>query len=449
MKNIFAVDLPRDFYYMVSQMPEDVQKAIYLRIGEAVVNKEWECAVDIKFNVEDINFIAYSFYKAAKPITKPFKDSGLEKIFKPFQKTYLEVNKGVDVKAAYRVSTAGDLIMAKYINESKDFLYSEVDNHIFGADFKFANLESTITDQKIENLVFKNLHETPKINITKSEFRALVSHKERQYDIVDLANNHILDSGENGIQLTFDALKEYGIGFIGAYESEEASKQIFTRNIGDVKVGFINHTFGVNGHKFPTGKEWLVNLTAFHASDNPDISKIISQIKQVKAECELVFVVLHWGLEHELFPQPAQRGWAQAFADAGADVVIGHHPHVIQPFELLTTADSKKVPVFYSVGNLTPPGGSPHDALSYIANFTVARQADGKALITELAATPTVFVEQRGDVTRALLIPLGRLNRLDLDEGTRKYVDEINDTAKVIFGDEYLEDGLEKMQVMN
>jgi len=448
MDNIYPVNLPKDFYPMVDKLSKEIKQAIFARIDEAVTNNEWEYAQDIKFNPKDINFIAYWLYKAAKASRKPFEGSNLEEIFKPFQKTYMKVNKGVEVKSSYRVSTVGDLMMAKYIEESKDFLYSEVQEHIFGADFKFANLESTITDQEIENLVVKDMNDSPKINITKSEYRTLVAHNDRKYDLVELANNHILDCGGDGINLTLDALKEDGIGFIGAYETEEESKQIVTKQIGDIKVGFINHTFGVNAKEFPEGKEWLVDMTDFHTGDNADISKILHQVEQAKSKCDLVFLVLHWGLEHELFPHPAQREWAQKFADAGADVIIGHHPHVIQPYELLTTGDSKKVPVFYSLGNLTPPGSSAHTVLSYIANFTIARQADGKAIVTELGATPTVFVEQREEETKGLLVPLSKLNSLDVNSDTRSYIGEINKYAKLIFGDEHLEDGLMKMEVV-
>ena len=100
---------------------------------------------------------------------------------------------------------------------------------------------------------------------------------------------------------------------------------------------------------------------------------------------------MHWGLEFELFPHPDQLVWARRFADVGADLVVGHHPHVIQPADVHVTTDQRHVPILYSLGNLTSMFSHPAMALSMVARVRVA-VAQGRTHVVRLELVPVAFM---------------------------------------------------------
>jgi len=403
----------------------------------------WDSTLDMSLDPNDIEFISFWLQKTRTPLKKAMEGFGVEQRLLPFRKSEFDLRPdGFEVKTKYRMSACGDLMFAKHIEASKDRLYDPVADLIFGADCAYANLESTLTSEAPKDFVVEKQGDTPYINITPNQYEALVKHKQNQYDIVQLANNHILDCGEEGISTTIEQLKKDHIDFIGVYESEADSKSIKYTMMGDVKIGWVGHTYSVNFKPIPEDKPWICDTTPFHLEKKPDISRIEKQIKQAKEEgCDLVLLTLHWGLEHEFYPHPDQLAWASRFAELGVDAIIGHHPHVIQAIEILHPENDpgNSVPVIYSLGNLTPAYGSPATVLSMIANFTISKgflNGVAQTKITNLKLTPVAFMgEREGNQKYASIVPLDVLNRTGLDGETREYVEEINEYADIVFGD--------------
>ena len=162
-------------------------------------------------------------------------------------------------------------------------------------------------------------------------------------DIVSLANNHASDYGEISLLDTLDTLEGAGIPYVGAgRDLEEASKVVFYQK-GDMKIGVVSAT-EVERMASPDTKGATENTPGtFRCFQNDALEEVI---REAKKECDFLIVVVHWGTESTDELDWSQPGQAADFTAAGADVVIGAHPHVLQEIAYVN-----KAPVFYSLGN--------------------------------------------------------------------------------------------------
>jgi len=445
IKRYLPIDLPRNMEGLMAYLGDDIKKAVQDITQKALTEGRWAEPEDFIVDPSNLEFVAYWIQKTRRPIMKPREGSGMKGHFAAFRKCSIKWQpEGVKSEKVYRMSVSGDLMFAKYIEASKNRLYSQVEDLIFGADHAYANLESTLSVGKPKDFVVDNLGKTPHINITKDQYDALVKHGQSQYDVVQIANNHIMDCGESGAEVTMDQLKKDKIAFLGVYESEVKAKDVTFTMIDDIKIGWVAHTHSLNGNPLPEDKHWMCNMTPFHDVSNPDTTKIEQQIREAReAGCDLVVVALHWGLEFEFYPHPNQQKWAYKFAEVGADAVIGHHPHVCQPYELYSPESdkSKTVPIIYSLGNLTPAFGAASTVLSLVANLSITKgyfNGAKKAMITGLNITPVAFMKEECDGQNyAALVPLKDLNACELDIETQVYVDELNAYADLVLGNNW------------
>ncbi len=443
----FPIDLPRDLSDLTKNFPEAAKEAVARITQERLAEGLWHAPAEIEFDPNNSEFIAYWLQKTRAPLRQALPGSGVEEQLEPFRKTRFELApRDFKTDTEYRLSAVGDLMFAKNVEESRDRMYGPVEELIFGADFAFANLESTLTSGEVKEFAVAEKGDTPYINITPSQYGALVKHKGSQFDIVQLANNHILDCGDEGVATTTGHLARDGIEFVGVYASEAESRTVKCVPLGDLKIGWVAHTWSVNFKPVPEDKPWVCDITPFHLENDPDTTRIEQQIAQARAAgCDLVIVALHWGLEHEFYPHPDQLAWARRFAEAGADAIIGHHPHVIQFSEMYRTQRDPDitVPILYSLGNLTPAYSGPATVLSLVANLRIAKgQLRGKSrmLISGLELTPVVFLCEKEDGQDfASIVPLAKLNRLSLAPETRAYVGEINEFADLVLGNHWRE----------
>ena len=444
-KKYLPIDLPRNMESLMDPFGDDVKKAVHKITKNALSNGRWSEPEDMLIDPSNLEFVAYWIQKTRVPIVKSRKGTGMEAHFDSFRKKEFKWNTpGFIEEKSYRFSFSGDLMFAKYIEESKNRLYDNVEDLIFGADYSYANLESTLSIDTPRQLEVDNLGDTPEINITKNQYDALVKHNQHKYDVVQLANNHIMDCGEEGAKVTMGQLNKDKIAFLGVYESEAESKEVCFTMLGDIKIGWVTHTYSLNGRPLPEGKPWMCNLTEFHGDDKPDTSRIEKQIKSARESgCDLVIVTLHWGLEFEFYPHPDQQKLAYKFAELGADAILGHHPHVCQPYEIYNPqSDSRKsVPIVYSLGNLTPAFSASATVLSLVANITVSKgylNKVRKTMITGINITPIAFMQEEYDGNNyASLVPLSELKDYELDEDTQSYVNEINEYANLVLGDSW------------
>ena len=205
---------------------------------------------------------------------------------------------------------------AQITGNSFDFkpMYQPVKKDIQNADISFVNQESPLGGDDRPYSGFKNF------NTPSSIAQDLV---DTGFNFVNGANNHALDQGEQGVRNhihTWNKFKDQVL-FTGVYESEQAHRQIPIKTIKGVKVALLSYTFGTNDHQ-PTHD---------YTVDTFDENKIKQDVKKAKQQSDVVLVSAHWGNEGKHQPNATQKKYAQIFADAGVDVVLGTHPHVIQP----------------------------------------------------------------------------------------------------------------------
>ena len=158
------------------------------------------------------------------------------------------------------------------------------------------------------------------------------------FNIVNLASNHTMDRGENAILKSCEYWKDKKILTAGSYCSKEEADEIKIFKKNNIKYTMLSYTYGTNGIAVPSGKEYLVNLY----SDE----KAKADIEKVRDKVDLLLVSMHWGVEYQSTPNDEQKREAEYLASLGADIIIGTHPHVIQP---VTYIDDTLV--VYSLGN--------------------------------------------------------------------------------------------------
>ena len=186
------------------------------------------------------------------------------------------------------------------------------------------------------------------------------------FDLALTANNHILDRRDRGLLRTLTMLDSIGLPHVGTTAAGAPPAQTVA-SVGNFRVGFLNYTYGTNGIRPGAGVH--VNYI-----DTAAMRRDIALARAAGAE--LVAVCVHWGVEYRLLPEPTQRSLAAALHAMGADMVIGAHPHVIQPMELrdghLTV---------YSLGNLISGMRTPDTRGGLMAAVTLRRDSTGRAFV--------------------------------------------------------------------
>jgi poly-gamma-glutamate synthesis protein (capsule biosynthesis protein) len=166
------------------------------------------------------------------------------------------------------------------------------------------------------------------------------------FDFLITANNHSLDRGKKGLERTIAVLDQLKIEHTGTFKDEKTRNENypFIKILKNKKIAILNYTYGTNGLKveFPN----IVN-----AIDTNQIRKDIQKAKSLKSD--FILLTLHWGSEYQRNYNSAQSNLAQWLCDEGADAIIGMHPHVIQPMEIMHPKNdkTKNVPIAYSLGN--------------------------------------------------------------------------------------------------
>ncbi|WP_193751437.1 CapA family protein [Bacillus coahuilensis] len=267
-----------------------------------------------------------------------------KKVTNQVQRDYYVVKK-FTITNTISVAAIGDILLHKDVYESArislnefDFkpIFNEVRPILLKPDFLVANQESLPAGGDL------GLSSYPRFNSPVEIIRDL------QYagvDFLSTANNHSLDKGEEGVYASIEAFNSYDMPYTGTYLHEEDQKRIRTFSMNSITFATLSYTYGTNGLLTPVGKEYLVNLL--------DVDKMILEITRAKEELNVDFVIvnLHWGNEYEIHPSNNQVDMAISLTEAGADIIFGHHPHVLQPIYIRNTQDDRKAVIAYSLGN--------------------------------------------------------------------------------------------------
>ena len=203
-------------------------------------------------------------------------------------------------------------------------ILAKVRGELAQADVRFANLEcplSTVGPHDPSNCSFR------------ADPRSIEVLRDGKLDVVSLANNHFLNAGREAAVQTLSLLEKNSIAYTGAQRDRTKGSDPAFLTVNGLKLGFMAYT----------------DLTFEHGSYSkvdPSRQQFVAQVQAAKAQCDLLFVSFHWGEEYQTLPSVRQRKLGHLAIDSGADVVLGHHPHVLEGVE-----DYHGHPILFSMGN--------------------------------------------------------------------------------------------------
>lgn len=250
------------------------------------------------------------------------------------------------------------------------------------------------------------------------------------FNMVSLATNHTMDSGEKAILSANNYWKGKQVLTAGSYSSfdERQDIKIFTKN--DISYTLLSYTYGTNGLSVPKGKEYLVNVWPMD-NEEKDLAyreQVKKDIARVRDKVDILFVAMHWGTEYRFTPTTKQKEIAAFLADLGVDVIIGTHPHVVEPIEWIDDTL-----VFYSLGNSLSAQDQKMDYAKMVGlmpSFTIKKTVKGddkKIEITDLKAQ--LIYNYYQNYHNFLLIPFNQLTDQQLknrDQVFNKYKEYVN-----------------------
>ncbi len=239
-----------------------------------------------------------------------------------------------DADEGINIILTGDTMLSRNVEQlcrdrnDFDYPFSRISDAIKSADIAFTNLETPLTggNSLMRGLVFRG----------DPRFGAAL--RRAGFTIVSLANNHILDQGISGLQQTAGILEKSGISFSGADAVSLSHKGVVIA-AGGCRVGFLSFTDTLNSLRISDyARDGIINYN--------DTERITAAVRDMRSRADIVIVSLHWG--RELYPEPSERqlDLAASLTSAGADIIAGHHPHVIQPYKRINGGH-----VFFSLGN--------------------------------------------------------------------------------------------------
>lgn len=234
-----------------------------------------------------------------------------------------------------RILFVGDIMLSRSVGremeKKNDYLYPFrlVAEEIQKADIAFGNLEGPISGRG---------RNVGSIYSFRADPRAIEGLMFAGFDVMSVANNHIWDWGRLALEDTITILREKGIEAVGAGRSEAEANAAVIKDVRGTKIAFLAYT-----DLYPRSLEARGSSTGISDSSKENV---IAQIRKLNSEADIIIVSFHWGDEYQTRANAAQRELAHALVDAGADIVTGHHPHVVQEVE-----QYKEGWVAYSLGN--------------------------------------------------------------------------------------------------
>ena len=256
------------------------------------------------------------------------------------------------------------------------FPYRNVTDLISEADVAVINQETLICNDKYEPSTY------PCFNSPT----ALGDHMiDIGFDVFTIANNHTLDKGTDGLNACLDYWQSKDVTVAGAYRNAEDKDNIRTAEVNGIVFSYLSYTVSLNGLSLPAGSELIIG-------DANDIVGVIADIKAAEEISDVCVVSLHWGVENSDVISEYQRSYAKQIAEAGADVIIGNHPHVLRDIEMIQRDDGSEALCAYSLGNFISAQSVGQNLIGGVLQFSVTALADSgeQPVISDVRLIPIV-----------------------------------------------------------
>lgn len=317
-----------------------------------------------------------------------------------------------------------------YDKNTKEYDFSYVFENI-----KFYTQTADITVGSLETSFAGEERGYSNYPIFNSPDNLAYSLKKIGVDVLSTAGNHCLDMGYSGLCRTIDVLDDADIAHLGTYKTQEEQSKILIQYVKGVKIAFLNYTYGTNGIPIPSGKDFCVNLI-----DKTLIEKQILQAKEQNAD--VIIACMHWGTEYRTAPNSEQKELADFLFQQGVDIILGNHPHVLEPMEkrtiTLEDGTQKDGFIIYALGNFICDQNAENTRNSIILNLTITKNSDGKITIDKANYTPIYMYKNPS-------LSIKKMKVLDIEKTIENY--ELGaDTSIGQSTYTYLKNQLEKIQ---
>ncbi len=247
------------------------------------------------------------------------------------------------------------------------------------------------------------------------------------FNLVSLATNHTMDKGEKAILNSVSYWREKeNVMTAGSYDSFEDRARSHISEKNGITYAFLSYTYGTNGIPVPKGKEYLVNLF--------DKETVKKDIEEVRDKVDIVMVAMHWGTEYVHDPIKEQRDQAQFLADLGVDIIIGSHPHVIEPIEHIG-----KTVVIYSLGNFISGQVGTNKRIGLLASLDIHKVVENNLTTISIdnVRGDLLYTYHNGGFRKFRVIPFYKLtddllpNYKSIQKEYEAIINKNDDTIKV------------------
>jgi poly-gamma-glutamate synthesis protein (capsule biosynthesis protein) len=268
------------------------------------------------------------------------------------QKKPIPLVQRIQVQAAAQsdrivIAAVGDIMMPLSVQQGAlssgggyAALFESISTDFAGADIVIGNLETTV-DSERQRSGYPRFNAHPEL---------LVALKGTGFTFLSLANNHIMDAGPDGLIRTIDAVEAAGMHFVGAGRTSEETGRIPVLRIQNRKIAFLAYTYDTN-ERLPRKGNLRPGVNVMRNGSEQELNAACARVREARGLADVVVLSLHWGEEYDTRPTPWQQRAARALVEAGADLIIGHHPHVLQPVETVFAGDGRRALVAHSLGN--------------------------------------------------------------------------------------------------
>lgn len=302
-------------------------------------------------------------------------------------------------------------------NGSYDFSYvfQDIKSYIGEANIVVGNLETTFAGKA------RGYSNYPTFNTPE---QLAYNLKDFGIDVVSTANNHCMDKNFSGLVSTLNYLDDAGISHMGTNATPEDQNKILIKDVNGIKIAFLAFTYGTNGIPIPSDKPFAVNLI--------DENLILNQLSLAKEQNpDLICVNMHWGIEYQTKQNKEQERLANLLFKNGADVILGSHPHVLQPMEkktiTLEDGSTKDCFVIYSLGNFMSGQTKANTRNSVILNMSFTKSGETeKTTIDSVSYIPIyMYKSSSGTVQRYKVLDIEKAIQ-NYESGTNTSIGQAN-----------------------
>ena len=283
------------------------------------------------------------------------------------------------------------------------YVFTDIKNYINEADIAIGNLETTFAGKA------RGYSNYPTFNTPE---QLAYNLKDFGIDVVSTANNHCMDKSYSGLVSTINYLNDAGISYVGTNTSIEEQNTILVKDVNGIKIAFLAFTYGTNGIPIPNDKSYAVNLI--------DENLILNQISLAKQQNpDLICVSMHWGNEYQTKQNAEQERIANLLLQNGVDIILGSHPHVLQPMEkktiTLEDGSTKDCFVIYSLGNFMSGQTKTNTRNSVILNINFTKNGETeKTTIDSVSYIPIYMYKSSSGKTQ-------RYRVIDIEKTIQNY----------------------------